>query len=179
MQQSGASGKQKIAEARHKFNEGKIAEAEKLANECKKLGMRTRMFGDSPEKLLEDIKICKTQEAAWRKDNSSIVAKRGRSNYLVMRARTVLEEGDVANSHRLLPKPNRSISSAHQAILNPSPCGSNWPARWVAVDAPPARRNPTVQCWPIPIAAEAPSRRPSRGSPHATGKCRGRQQPTE
>ncbi|HEY2253358.1 MAG TPA: hypothetical protein VGH74_19930, partial [Planctomycetaceae bacterium] len=96
------SPKQKLAEARRKFNDGKLAEAEKLANECKRPGAKNRMFGDSAEKLLEDIKICKSQDAAWRKDSSSIVAKRSRSNYLVMRARMVLEEGDVANAERLL-----------------------------------------------------------------------------
>ena len=54
---SDAAGQQKLAEARRNFNDGKIAEAEKLANECKKLGIKTRMFGDSPEKLPEDIKL--------------------------------------------------------------------------------------------------------------------------
>jgi len=99
---STAANKQKLAEARHKFNAGKIAEAEKLANECKRPGARNRMFGDSAEKLLEDIKICKDQDAAWKKDSSSPAAKISRSNYLVARARTVLDDGDAANADRLL-----------------------------------------------------------------------------
>ena len=61
-----------------------------------------RMFGDSPEKLIEDIKVCKVQEAAWRKDNSSNVAKRARSNYLLMRAQTLMDEGDYRGAIALL-----------------------------------------------------------------------------
>ncbi len=100
--ESNAANKQKLAEARRKFNAGKIAEAEKLANECKRPGAKNRLFGDSAEKLLEDIKTCKNQDDAWKKDSSSPGAKRSRSNYLVSRARTLIEEGDFANADRLL-----------------------------------------------------------------------------
>ncbi len=77
------------------------------------------MFGDSPEKLLEDIKVYKTQEAAWRKDNSTNVAKRGRSNYLVMRARALMEEGDLANSDRLLREAEKIDILRAQSDLKP------------------------------------------------------------
>lgn len=96
------SSKKLLADARQRFNAGNVADAERMANECKKLGMRSRLYGDSPEKLLEDIKIWRTQEATWRKDNSSVTAKRARSNYLLMRARQILGEGDRANAGRLL-----------------------------------------------------------------------------
>ena len=119
--QSNSSSKQKIVAARRKFNEGKIDEAERLATECKKMGMKTRMFGESPEKLLEEIKVCKTQDAAWKKDSTSNVSKRARSNYLVRRAQAVYEEGDFANSDRLLRDAEKINLQRAPSDLNPEP----------------------------------------------------------
>ncbi len=80
--------------------------------------MRTRMFGDSPEKLLEDIKVCKTQDAAWRKDHSSIVAKRNRSNYLLIcaRDRAVLKKAMLPIQIDCCAKPKKSRSRAASPI---------------------------------------------------------------
>ncbi len=50
------AAKKLLAEARQKFNAGKLAEAEKLARDCQTLGIRWKKFGPSPEKLIEEIK---------------------------------------------------------------------------------------------------------------------------
>ena len=117
--QSSSANRQKIAEARRKFNDGKLAEAEKLALECIKPGTRNRMFGDSAEKLLEEIKACKTQDAAWKKDSSSTVTKRSRSNFLVMRARILMEEGDFTNADRILREAERIQVQRGRGDLKP------------------------------------------------------------
>src|SRR5262245_42330333 len=96
------AAKRLIAEARAKFNAGKITEAEQLAKSCESLGVPTRMFRDSPQKILEDIKKYREQEASWKKDSSSTQAKRGRSNYLLERARQLIDEHDLANAERFV-----------------------------------------------------------------------------
>ncbi|HEV3445624.1 MAG TPA: hypothetical protein VG099_13335, partial [Gemmataceae bacterium] len=96
------AAKKLLVEARQKFNGGKITEAETLAQNCRKLGVHWRMFADNPEKLLEEIKEFRRQETAWKKDSSSVDARRNRSNYLLTRARQVLEEGDTATADRLV-----------------------------------------------------------------------------
>ena len=45
-------------------------------NFARKLGVHWRMFADNPEKLLEEIKECRRQETAWKKDSSSVDARR-------------------------------------------------------------------------------------------------------
>ena len=94
--------KKLLGEARRQFNTGKVVEAEKLAQNCKKLGVHWLMFGDNPERLLEEIKEYRKQEAAWKQDNASSDACRNRSNYLLTRARQVLEEGDAGTADRLV-----------------------------------------------------------------------------
>src|SRR5262245_64983812 len=54
-----------LATARQQFNAGQVNEAEKLAQICRKLPVRWKLFGDNPDKLLEEIKECRQQEAAW------------------------------------------------------------------------------------------------------------------
>ena len=85
-----------------KFNAGKVTEAEALAEKCRKLGVRWKLFGDNPEKLLEELRECRRQQAAWKNDSTSADAKRRHSNYLLTRARQVLEEGDAEGSDRLV-----------------------------------------------------------------------------
>jgi general secretion pathway protein D len=91
-----------LGRARQQFNAGQVLEAEKAAQTCRKLPVRWKLFGDNPEKLLEEIKECRRQEAAWKSDDASTEARKQRSNYLLARARQILEEGDAANADRLV-----------------------------------------------------------------------------
>src|SRR5262245_27798240 len=91
-----------LATARQQFNAGQVNEAEKLAQICRKLPVRWKLFGDNPDKLLEEIKECRQQEAAWKNDSTSAESRKQRSNYLLTRARQVLEEGDAASADRLV-----------------------------------------------------------------------------
>ena len=99
---SDAVARKMLREARQKFNAGQIADAEKLAQNCKKLPVRWKMFADSPDKLLAEIKECRRQDAVWKSDGASNKAKLARSNYLLERARQVLAEGDAASADRFV-----------------------------------------------------------------------------
>jgi len=92
--------KELLAEARHEFNGGRLTEAETLARECQQSGVRAPLFGDSPDKLLEDIAECRQVEQAWKKDSQSVAARKQRVAYFLKRARQVAEEGDGANAER-------------------------------------------------------------------------------
>jgi len=129
-----------LAEARRQFNAGMIVEAEKLAQNCKKLGAHWKMFGDSPERLLEQIKEYRKQEGAWKEDHTTTDARRNRSNYLLTRARQVLEEGDVATADRLVREAEQIKVKRDMRDLKPEQLrqqlarvpGSawNWPSSW-------------------------------------------------
>ena len=92
--------KQQLAEARQEFNSGRLTEAESLARACQQSGMRAPLFGDSADKLLEDIAENRQIEQAWKKDSQSEAARRQRVAYFLKRARQVAEEGDGANAER-------------------------------------------------------------------------------
>src|SRR5262249_33747292 len=66
------------------------------------LPVRTPLFGDKPQILLEDIQEYRRQEAAWKKDSASEGARRERSKYLLTRARQLVEDGDAVNADRLI-----------------------------------------------------------------------------
>ncbi|MGE5191194.1 MAG: hypothetical protein ACM3U2_01750, partial [Deltaproteobacteria bacterium] len=99
---SDSAARKMLREARQKFNAGQIADAEKLAQNCKTLPVRWKMFEDNPERLLEEIKECRRQDAAWKNDGASDKVRLARSNYLLARARQVLEEGDAVSADRLV-----------------------------------------------------------------------------
>jgi general secretion pathway protein D len=99
---SESDARKMLGQARQQFNGGQVNEAEKTAQTCRKLPVRWKLFGDNPEKLLEEIKECRKQETAWKNDSSSTESRKQRSNYLLGRARQVLEEGDAANADRLV-----------------------------------------------------------------------------
>ena len=92
--------RKKLAEARRKFNAGQIVEAEKLAHDVQDLKVRPKLFGESADRLLEDIKEYRKQEAAWKKDSVSVKARQNRSTYLLLRARQLISEGEMAAAER-------------------------------------------------------------------------------
>ncbi|MFM8583794.1 MAG: hypothetical protein ACKOFW_20200, partial [Planctomycetaceae bacterium] len=57
--------KELLADARKAFNDGRDEVAEKLARECQAQGLRAQLFGDSPDKLLEDIAEYRQVEQSW------------------------------------------------------------------------------------------------------------------
>ncbi|MBI3866401.1 MAG: hypothetical protein HY290_31360, partial [Planctomycetia bacterium] len=113
------AAKQLIAAARKKFNEGNFAEAERLAKECKKLGGRFKMYGDSPEKLLEEIKSFKIAQTAWKNNPTDNVGKKMYSNALLVRAREMLEQGDYANAERTIREAEQIQVTRGAADLKP------------------------------------------------------------
>ncbi|MFM8218758.1 MAG: hypothetical protein ACKOJF_07525, partial [Planctomycetaceae bacterium] len=92
--------KELLADARKAFNDGRDEVAEKLARECQAQGLRAQLFGDSPDKLLEDIAEYRQVEQSWKKDSRSEGAKKARVAYLLKRARQVMEEADPVNAER-------------------------------------------------------------------------------
>jgi hypothetical protein len=139
-----------LAQARQEFNRNNIAAAEKLALECQKLGMKPRMFGDSPDRLLEDIKESKRQAMLWRKDSTSNDAKRNRSNYMLQRARQMIEEGDYAQAERTITTPSRCRSIVNCSTSSLISCASRWRGAW--------RRARQAAAWYRPAPASRPVR---------------------
>ncbi|MCY2964314.1 MAG: hypothetical protein NT069_11880, partial [Planctomycetota bacterium] len=94
------NAKELLAEARREFNCGHDEAAEKMARACHAQGLRPQLFGDSPDKLLEDIAEFRQVESSWKKDSRSPAAKKQRVAYLLKRARQVNEEADTVNAER-------------------------------------------------------------------------------
>src|SRR5262249_3146411 len=131
--------------------------------------------------LLEEIKSYKIQEAVWKKDSTSNVAKKQHSNALLARARQMIEEGDYVNADRVLQEAEQIKVVRGSSDLKPvsfrqdlarrpkglpKPAAAGQPTGIITADASRAapRRNPAPTA---PLTANVKSKTTPIAKPEA------------
>ncbi len=145
------------ADARRKFNLGQINEAEKLAREGDALNVSYGLLDDKPDAVLDDVKQYRAVESEWKRDSTSTVAKRKRSNYLLRRAEQLIDEGEPLLAEKMIDQAD--AIQVERTLLDPKPehvrkilakhTGRN-PATQLA-RGPAAQGDPAVQLAKKPV----------------------------